>query len=532
MRVLLAAVSCILFLNSYSQTNVGIGTTAPTNRLHVVNTADPLRLEGVSSGAITDSLLTINSTGVIKRRTVASVLSSGTGWFLTGNTGTTSSFLGTTNAVGLYFRTYNQKSGFIDFDSTKRNNAFGNRAQNAVTTTTTGVGNNAIGYQSQYLLTSGSNNVSVGDSAGYSLTSGSDNVTIGSDAGILLGAGNQNIAIGTRSLANAVAGSTNIAIGTRALENHVAAGNIALGDSALNKNNFGSDNLAIGLNALKENVGAYNINIAIGNNALSKAVASTEQMAIGYNAGVGIASGAYNTMVGHYALSAPFTATTNYNTAIGYQAGASQISGSNNTYIGYQSGGAITTGSNNTFIGYLAGAGSTSTTPVSANVSNTVVIGNGSAATASNLVRLGNTSTTVIGGSVGFSTLSDERIKKNIQEDVKGLSFISLLRPVTYNYDLQKADDMQGVPQAARTSYTEKQGIRYSGFLAQEVEAAAMKTGYNFSGVNKPQNEQSLYSINYSEIVVPLVKAVQELKTIVEKQQQEIEKLKAQLGNK
>ncbi len=529
MRLLAAVAFSVLLIKGYSQTNVGIGTTAPTNRLHVVNTADPLRLEGVSGGAITDSLLTINTTGVVKRRTVASLFSNGTGWLLAGNTGTTTSFLGTTNAVGLYFRTNNQKAGFIDYDSSKRNNAFGNRALNAITTSTTGIGNNAFGYQSQFLLTSGSNNVSIGDSAGYSLTSGNDNVTVGADAGILLGIGSRNIALGTRSLATSSASSDNISIGDHALELNDASGNIAIGSLALNKSIYTSNNLAIGYNALGISPGAVNgnntSNIAIGNGALSNAISSTDQLVIGYNAGYSLGTGSYNTLIGHFALSGGFTAASNYNTVLGYQAGYNQTGGSNNTYLGYLTGGTTTTGSNNTFVGYQAG-------PVSGNFSNSSAIGSGTVITASNAVRLGNSSTTNISGAVPFTTTSDERVKTNVREDVKGLSFISLLRPVTYNYDPQKMDDIQQVPLAARTSYTEKLSVRYSGFLAQEVEAAALKADYDFSGVVKPKNEQSLYGISYSEIVVPLVKAVQELKAIVEKQQAEIEALKKQQATK
>ena len=50
-----------------------------------------------------------------------------------------------------------------------------------------------------------------------------------------------------------------------------------------------------------------------------------------------------------------------------------------------------------------------------------------------------------------------------------------------------------------------------TGFVAQEVEVAANKLGYDFSGVDKPQNKNSLYGLRYAEFVVPLVKAVQEL---------------------
>jgi hypothetical protein len=67
--------------------------------------------------------------------------------------------------------------------------------------------------------------------------------------------------------------------------------------------------------------------------------------------------------------------------------------------------------------------------------------------------------------------------------------------------------------------------IRYSGFIAQEVEAAAQKAGYSFSGVDGPKNEKDNYGLRYAEFVVPLVKAVQEQQRLIEQQQQLIEKL-------
>ncbi|MBV8326630.1 hypothetical protein [Chryseobacterium sp.] len=46
--------------------NMGIGTTAPTNKLHV-NATDPLRLQGVGVGnTTTDPLMVLDATGVVK----------------------------------------------------------------------------------------------------------------------------------------------------------------------------------------------------------------------------------------------------------------------------------------------------------------------------------------------------------------------------------------------------------------------------------------------------------------------------------
>jgi hypothetical protein len=60
-------------------------------------------------------------------------------------------------------------------------------------------------------------------------------------------------------------------------------------------------------------------------------------------------------------------------------------------------------------------------------------------------------------------------------------------------------------------SKANKEKKLYTGFVAQEVEVAANKLGYDFSGVYKPQNDRDAYGLSYSDFVVPLVKAVQEL---------------------
>ena len=65
----------------------------------------------------------------------------------------------------------------------------------------------------------------------------------------------------------------------------------------------------------------------------------------------------------------------------------------------------------------------------------------------------------------------------------------------------------------------QKEQILYSGFIAQDVEKAARELGYEFSGVDKPQNEYSLYGLRYAEFVVPLVKGMQELSALNKAQQ-------------
>ncbi|MEP6675861.1 MAG: tail fiber domain-containing protein [Ferruginibacter sp.] len=512
---------CILFLMigfvKASAQNVGIGIAVPTARLHVFAASNPLRLEGLQSGAAADSILTTDATGVIRKRTTASVFAS-SGWALTGNAGTssTSNFIGTTDQVALIFRTNNLRSGLIDFDSTKRNTSFGNRAMAA---TITGYGNNAFGYQALNKVTSGFSNVGIGDSAAFTLTSGSENVAVGTDAGLSLTTGYQNVLAGIESGKLLTTGFQNVALGYRSMAtNSAGEGNIAIGYKSL-EDNFGSENIAVGLLAMSNNTGG-SANIAIGSQALLNNLTGFNNYGIGSNALGLVSTGLENLAIGNRAVDS--VTTTSQNTGIGHYALGLQTNGNYNTALGFQAGGFIKNGSNNTFLGYGADV-----SPITLTPSNSTALGSGAVVTQSNMVRVGNTSTTLIGGSVGFTTISDERVKTGIQENVPGLDFISRLRPVTYFYNTQMMDEIQGIPANRRNYDGEKEKIRYSGFLAQEVRSAALQSGYDFSGVSVPKNEHSLYGINYSEMVVPLVKAVQELKAIVEQQQKEMEELKA-----
>ena len=109
-----------------------------------------------------------------------------------------------------------------------------------------------------------------------------------------------------------------------------------------------------------------------------------------------------------------------------------------------------------------------------------------------------------------------------------GLAFISLLTPVTYNLNIHRENDMvyKGTDKD-KANWAEKydiEKVRMTGFLEQQVAEAAKKSGYDFSGVRVPADStNSLYSIRYSDFVVPLVKAVQELNGKNENQQTTIE---------
>jgi hypothetical protein len=158
---------------------------------------------------------------------------------------------------------------------------------------------------------------------------------------------------------------------------------------------------------------------------------------------------------------------------------------------------------------------------------------------ATNQVRIGNNQITGIGGQVGWSSFSDKRIKTNIQENVPGIKFIKLLKPVTYNFDAAKEyalahngkkDDTPDYP-----GKNDIEKIKFSGFLAQDVEAAAKSIGYDFSGVDAPKDANGIYGLRYAEFVVPMVKAMQEQQAQIEelkKENAEMKKMLQQFLNK
>jgi trimeric autotransporter adhesin len=505
-RSLIVFISLLFLCASSTAQNVGIGIAVPLNKLHVFSTTDPLRLDGLQSGAATDSIVTVNATGVLRKRTLTNVLGT-PGWTVLGNAGLNSSanFLGNIDYVSLVFRTFNQRSGFIDVDSTRRNNSIGNRALN---TAVTGNGNNALGSFALNKITTGNNNLSIGDSSMFNVTTGADNIALGGDA-----------------LSNIVTATGNIAIGSNTLRNSVSSENIAIGNNAASGNVIGSNVLAIGANALLANQNTFT-QLAIGNNALKLVANGLENIAIGYNTGTTLNTASYNVLLGHYALGSATNA--NQNTIVGHNAALAYTAtgNTNNTFIGYQTAFTQVGGTGNTFVGV-----SIDVAPASSSFSNSTGLGQGVQITASNQVRVGNTSVNSIGGQVGWTTFSDERIKRDIREDVSGLPFIMQLRPVSYFIDAAALYQLQtGVLKPeARWPVNSNAGIRFSGFIAQEVEKAALSANYAFSGIDKPQNDHTPYGIRYAEMVVPLVKSIQEMKEMIDKQQTEIEALKTAL---
>ena len=111
---------------------------------------------------------------------------------------------------------------------------------------------------------------------------------------------------------------------------------------------------------------------------------------------------------------------------------------------------------------------------------------------------------------------SDARFKYDVRADVPGLAFITKLRPVTYRFDAAGLDRF-GRTGALPAGFTpDPAAAVQTGFLAQDVEAAARAVGFVFDGVHRPAGPRDHYSLAYSQFVMPLVRAVQELSQEVE----------------
>ncbi len=398
-------------------------------------------------------------------------------WHINGNSGTMdgTNFLGTTDNVPLNFRLNNQKAGRID--NTNANAFFGYLAGN---NNTSGTQNTFVGQQAGFNNTTGVWNTFVGDSAGYSNTSGFRNTGIGYKSLLNNTTGWWNDAFGYKTLYSNTTGSDNMAVGHAVLfSNTTGIHNVGVGNDAIVSNTTGGGNSVVGYGAL------YFNNDPIGYNT-----------AMGYNAMWASTIGSFNTAIGRSSLT---NTTGTYNTALGDNSGGNNTSGSNNTFIGSSADASVNSLTNATAIGYQAS--------VSAN--NTMVLGNNSITALKCNVQT-------------ITALSDGRFKTDIRKDVPGLDFILKLTPVTYHLDVHKLNaytrNAGNASSALPVNYNpseeaairNKESIEYSGFIAQDVEKAAEKVGYNFSGVYKPQNSKDTWGLGYSEFVVPLVKAVQE----------------------
>jgi hypothetical protein len=277
--------------------------------------------------------------------------SSGAGWLLTGNSGTTSSnFIGTTDDQPLSFRVNNRWAGRL---TTSGNIFWGDSAG----VNNIGYSNVAIGRGALRNDVGGINLVAIGDSALYN-----NLVDVETEEGL------QNTAVGSKALYSNTTGSYNTANGTYSLSfNTTGSNNTANGLQSLYSNTTGSYNTANGTYSLFSNT-----------------------------------TGSNNTANGLQSL---FSNTTGHsNTANGYQSLYNNTTGNSNTVNGYYSLFSNTTGDNNVGIGYQSGYHTNQKT----DAKNQILIGAGTYGTRDSIAVIGANfmKETILRGKLIDSTLS------------------------------------------------------------------------------------------------------------------------------
>jgi trimeric autotransporter adhesin len=550
-------------------TQVGIGTVAPESKLHIKGSADTtqLMIDAHSTqsnsnpliklrGNFGNDLLWIN--GDQAYNVMFGIL---TGKDIT--TGSQNTLIGTSAGTSLTAGTLNSVVGSQALNLTTTgsdNTAFGFAA---LYNNTTGSRNVAIGNAALYNSVTASNGIAIGDSAmfninisanpfinnnvaiGYAALFGSDtianntgrySVAVGYEALRKNSTGVDNVATGYRTMYSNTTGNSNVAVGGGSLTYNITGSfNVAQGFGTLYNCVEGSGGTALGFRAMGYYYGSgnpfTNSNVAVGYEALRGSISlgsntGNSNCAIGYQTLTNNTTGNFNTAINYQAM---YDNTTGYdNTAVGYEALENNTTGFQNTGLGSVALYYNITGSENAALGYQAGRGISGVTfnkctfvgagtyPTVARTNVTMLGASvlNAQCTANNQICLGNTAVTEIRAQVnGITAYSDARIKTDVKENVSGLAFINKLKPVTYNERPEVLHQIWGTPDSLSKNIDHSQinNTRFIGFLAQDVEKAAEESGFDFPGIDAPKNDKEVYALRYTDFIMPLVKAVQEL---------------------
>ena len=425
-------------------------------------------------------------------------------------------------------------------------------------------------------------NIAIGEESLYKNTSGYRNIALGYQS-LYYNTGIYNIAIGENLTSN-TEGNYNIAIGLLSLNlNTKSIRNVALGDGAGKSKDMSGNNTFIGaFTDISGNATNIQYSTAVGSGAK---VDASNQIVLGttnervdipgsikvsgdinikgaylcdtnYSLKLGSKSsipndshdidtptpGLANVSVGYGSLRANTTGTNNtatgceslkynrtgknntaigvrsqtqnqtgwYNTAIGTESLYDNTDGSFNVAIGFRAGfragpnDADVRSNKNTFIGVYADVATDETY-----LENSTAIGANAKISLSNQIVLGDSSITQLKCQVTtITSLSDRRDKKDIEELDTGIDFIEKVKPVKFNWNMRDGGKVD-VPEW--------------GFIAQDLIEIGGKQVPNLID----DSNEDKYCVGQMAMFPVLVKAVQDLKKIVDAQAKEIAELKS-----
>lgn len=374
-----------------------------------------------------------------------------------------------------------------------------------------------IGYQALTSYTTGNDNMAIGHLAGLSLSSGNYNCLIGNEAGrhhlgsncLAVGhktrvgnnaATTQNVSIGFNTGAQLTTGSYNALLGINtAIQMNTGSWNTAIGNQAMYYASTGQESTALGFQALqgKPSVSTATRNTSIGAYSMQWASTAQQNTAIGHSAlqgSIGGFSGSQNVSIGQLSMGSAISATRNV--AVGYNAMNQEDVGADNVAIGCQS---AASGYNNrsTFVGASSGTSI-------AGVNDAIAIGYNVKATATGEMRFGTTSQTSLviprftsagtlttDASGNITSVSDSRIKEEIEKIHDPLSILHYFSGITYRHTKDSGLD---------------RSQRYAGCLADEWQCY-------FPEVVKAEKQSGLLTLNYNLPIAFLLETCKALYT-------------------
>lgn len=176
------------------------------------------------------------------------------------------------------------------------------------------------------------------------------------------------------------------------------------------------------------------------------------------------------------------------------------------------------------------------------NYSNCTIIGSNANCTGNAQVQLGSTISNTY-SYANIQNISDARDKSDIRDTILGLEFISQLRPVDYRWNYREDyvvptgeyQVINGIKIPITTTLdndSSKTRKRYHhGFIAQEVKQTMDTMGIDFGGYQDHtiNGGQDKLSISYTELIAPMIKAIQELKIEINLLKAQVETLQHQI---
>jgi hypothetical protein len=508
--------------------NVGIGTTSPTDKLHVEG-GDAL-INGLTVGRGAGD----NATNVVLGSGALANNVSGFNIVAIGVEALAKSTIENNTAVGAY----------------------------ALQENVVGVSNTAVGVTALRDCV-GQGNTALGAYASQKNTTGINNTSCGTLSMLNTTTGSQNVAVGFETLQDNISGSVNVAIGNNALRRNTADNNVAVGHSSLSENTTGLTNTAVGMNSLRYNTTAIQ-NSAFGAYALVRNTTGYQNVACGVNSSYENTTGYRNVAVGFNALR---DATDGYlNTAAGFEAGRYTIAGAAFNFTGCSLFGRGTRASGD-FQNQLGDSGTTtyafgavqdrSDVRDKADIEDEVL---GltfltrlrpvtfrwdyrddyfetvwSVACDENLVDMVADGTYVLissnGTDIGQAMVTEGRVtltdlvvysdEENVPTEASIGGQTVLLRVTRSLRPLLKDG-------------SKKRTRKHHGLIAQELEQVINEHNLgDFAGLqhHAKAGGEDVYSIGYTEFVAPLIRAVQELKVLNDRKDQQIEELQTNMAD-